>query len=87
MYPILMWKTLHPGERVAPGDTVRYQPSPSNLSYSDKIYQVVKSELHYFEVIVKPGKENAGEHPDRKIIKYIDIGYHLGLEVWSEPVN
>jgi hypothetical protein len=76
-----MWKTILPGEKVTQGDSIRYQPSSSNLSYRDKVYQVVKTEQHYFEIVIKPDNEDSGEDPDRKIIKYMDIGYHLGLEV------
>ena len=79
-----MWKTILPGENVAPGDSIRYQPSASNLSYREQVYLVVKTDLHYFEIVVKSGKEDPNGHPDRKIIKYIDIGYHLGLEILSE---
>jgi len=79
-----MWKTILPGEKVTLGDTIRYRPSSTNLSFKDKVYQVVKTELHYFEMVLKADKETAGEDADRKVIKYMDIGYHLGLEVWSE---
>jgi len=79
--PIIMWKTILPGEKVTQGDSIRYQPSSSNLSYRDKVYQVVKTEQHYFEIVIKPDIEDTGEDADRKIIKYMDIGYHLGLEV------
>jgi hypothetical protein len=81
-----MWKAILQGEKVAQGDTIRYQPSDSNLSFKGKVYEVVKTEQHYFEVIIKPDEDAAKEDSDRKIIKYIDIGYHLGLEVWSEAV-
>jgi len=81
-----MWKAILPGEKVAVGDTIRYRPSASNLSFPGKIYQVVKTDQHYFEIATKPGTENA-DYPERKIIKYIDIGYNLGLEVWSEPAT
>jgi predicted DNA-binding protein (MmcQ/YjbR family) len=76
-----MWKTINPGDHVTLGDTVRYQPSSYHSSFREKIYQVVKTEQHYFEISVKPDKEEIAE---RRIIKYIDIGYHLGVEVWLE---
>ena len=79
-----MWKALLPGEKVTPGDTIRYLPSSSNLSYKDKVYQVIKTEQHYFEVVVKTDEAGTEDLFDRKIIKYIDIGYHMGLEVWSQ---
>ena len=77
-----MWKPLLPGQKVALGDTIRYRPSSSNLSNKETVYQVVKTELHYFEVAVKPEKEHAEGHIDRKVIKYMDIGYHLGVEIF-----
>jgi hypothetical protein len=78
-----MWKTIFPGEQVTQGDSIRYRPSSSNLSYREQIYQVVKTELHYFEIVAKAGSQVPEEQPERKIIKYIDIGYHLRLEVLS----
>ena len=80
-----MWKAIIPGEKLAPGDTIRYQPSSPNFPYRDNIYQVVKADLHYFEVVIQTGLAGAGELIDRKIIKYIDIGYHIALELWSGP--
>ena len=82
-----MWKAILPGETVAQGDTIRYQPSSSHLSYKEKVYQVIKTEQHYFEIIVKPDHEDSDVYTGRNIVKYIDIGYHLGLEVWSEPAR
>lgn len=75
-----MWKAIQPGEKLAPGDTIRYRPS-SGVSFRDKIFQVVKVELHYFEVVPQPGQDMDAGQPDRKIIKYMDIGYHLALEL------
>jgi len=81
---MIMWKTILPGEKVAQGDSIRYRPSSSNLSYREQIYQVVKTDLHYFEIVVKAGNKGPEEQPGRKIVKYMDIGYHLRLEVLSE---
>jgi hypothetical protein len=82
-----MWKTVNPGDKIAIGDTVRYQPSDYHLSYKEKIYQVVKTEQHYFEIIVKPDQQNISDNSSRRIIKYIDIGYHMGVEVWIEAAQ
>jgi hypothetical protein len=85
--PIIMWKSLNPGDKVLKGDTIRYKPASSNLSSSkEKIFDVVKVELHYFEIALKPDQEDK-EEPDRKIVKYTDIGYHLGLEVWLDEID
>jgi len=82
-----MWKSILPGEKLTPGDTIRHRPSTSSFSYRENIYEVVKAEVHYLEVVVKPGKDSTGEPPERKVIKYMDIGYHLALELWSAPVS
>ncbi|HEX9512858.1 MAG TPA: hypothetical protein VF939_20350 [Puia sp.] len=82
-----MWKSLNPGEKVQKGDTIRYQLKSAYLSSSkEEIYDVVKVELHYFEIALKPDKEN-NEEPDRKIIKYTDVGYHIRLEIWLDPAS
>jgi hypothetical protein len=80
-----MWKAIIPGEKLTAGDTIRYQPSSSNFPHRDNIYQVVKAELHYFEVIIQTDVPDAVALVERKIIKYMDIGYHIALELWSGP--
>jgi len=60
------------------------QPSNNSSLYKEKIYQVFKTEQHYFEIVVKLENENFIEHPIRRIVRYIDIGYHIGMEVWTE---
>jgi len=79
-----MWKPINPGDQVTLGDTVRYQPSYYNSSFREKVYQVVKTEQHYFEISVKPDEEEIMESSVRRIIKYVDIGYNLGVEIWLE---
>jgi hypothetical protein len=79
-----MWKTLNPGERVIAGDTIRYRLGSSRFTASpDVLYEVVKTDQHYFEVAART--EGGGlDNNDRKIIKYTDVGYHIKLEVWSD---
>jgi hypothetical protein len=78
-----MWKSLNPGEKVHAGDTVRYRSSSLFLmSYLNKIYDVVKADSHYFEIKIRDDKADSNE-PDRKVIKYMDVGYHISLEIWS----
>jgi hypothetical protein len=80
---IIMWKTLNPGERVTTGDTIRYRLGASRFTASpDVLYVVVKTDQHYFEVAVRTD-EGKVDKTDRKIIKYMDVGYHIKLEVWS----
>jgi hypothetical protein len=77
-----MWKSLDPGQRVQAGDIVRYRPGLAYLvAFRDKIFDVIKTDQHYFEVAMKPGEES-GDKGDRTIIKYMDIGYHIALEIW-----
>ena len=78
-----MWKSLNPGDKVLIRDIIRYRPgTPKLISPQNKIYEVVKSEQHYFEIV--PSADQAGEgEPARKIIRYIDVGYNLHLEIWS----
>jgi hypothetical protein len=78
-----MWKSLLPGDRVLTGDVIRYQPgTPALISVRDCIYDVVKTEQHYFEVLPR-SDEACSDDPVRKIIKHMDVGYHIYLEIWS----
>lgn len=80
-----MWKIIQTGDKVALGDTVKLLPSSTHHStYKEKHYQVVKTEQHYFEIILKTENGDFGENPQRRIIRYIDIGYHIAVEVWEE---
>ena len=79
-----MWKLMLPGEKVSLGDTVRFQPSINSSLYKEKVYQVFKTEQHYFEIVVKVENDNFIENPVRRIVRYMDIGYHIGMEVWTE---
>ena len=81
-----MWKSLNPGESVTIGDIIRHISSSAVSAFGEKAWQVVKSELHYFEIA--PKREDLPDPtPERRIIKYIDIGYHLGFEVWLDQMN
>jgi len=78
-----MWQSLNSGDKVLPGDTIRYRTgSPDLTSSRDKIYEVVKTDFHYFEIVTR--QDNAGSNePERKFIKYMDVGYHISLERWT----
>ena len=81
-----MWKSLNHGDKVLAGDTIRYRSGSALLTSSqDKIYDVVKTDMHYFEIVPKADKGSRDE-PDRKIVKYMDVGYHISLEIWSGDV-
>jgi hypothetical protein len=78
-----MWKSLDHGERVQAGDIVRYRPGlPYLAAFRDRVFDVIKTDQHYFEVVMKAAEDSAGEL-ERRIIKYMDIGYHIALEIWS----
>jgi hypothetical protein len=78
-----MWKSLLPGDRVKTGDIVRQISPHAKSAFGDSSYEVVKSELHYFEIAQKPETRTRTES-ERKIIKYIEIGYHFLVEIWLE---
>lgn len=79
-----MWKPIQTNERLTVGDILRYQPASSGLTTKDKIYEVVKTEIHYLEVVEKQEGRPMQEQPARKVIRYMDIGYHLSLELYSD---
>ncbi len=78
-----MWKLLDPGKTVQPGDIIRYRPGlPLPPALRDILYDVIKTDQHYFEVAVKADEKSA-DNRDLTIIKYMDVGYHIALEIWS----
>jgi len=78
----LMRKTIYYKEKVTLGDTIKYKPSSSNSSYKLKIYKVIKSDQHYFEIIVNTGKDDKTENLERSIIYRHWLS--LKAEVWYE---
>jgi hypothetical protein len=81
-----MWKSLKPGEQVRPGDLVRHISPHSKSAFGERAYEVVKTELHYFEIAEQPiNQETRGQ--ETRIIRYSDIGYHLILEIWDHLMN
>jgi len=81
-----MWKSLKPGEQVQPGDIVRHTSSQARSAFGEHTYEVVKTDMHYFEIAEKPSEVDSRE-PERRIIRYSDIGYHLVLEIWDKLMN
>jgi hypothetical protein len=78
-----MWKLLDPGETVQTGDIVRYRPGlPLPPALRDILYDVIKTDQHYFVVAAKADRKGA-DKLDHTIIKYMDVGYHIALEIWS----
>lgn len=81
-----MWKSLLPGDRVQPGDIIRHISSLAKTAFGDNAFEVVKSDLHYFEIAAKPDQQEE-PLPERKIIRYADIGYHFLVEIWLEKAG
>jgi hypothetical protein len=78
-----MWKSFNTGDKVCEGATIRYRLGSSHpLSSLEKIFDVIKTEQHYFEIVARSDQES-GDEEDRRIIKYMDVGYHINLEIWS----
>ena len=79
-----MWKSLKHGEPVSTGDTLRYQSNSNSLLPKDEVYLVIRTDQHYFEIIPKSANDNTTEPPRRKVVRYLDIGYNVLVERWSE---
>lgn len=78
-----MWKLLDPGQSVQKGDLIRYRPGLPHPAVLDEIvFDVIKTDQHYFVVAVQ-AYDQTPDLRDRSIIKYMDIGYNIMLEIWS----
>jgi hypothetical protein len=78
-----MWRKLDPGEHVQTGDIIRYGPGlPLPTALHNKVLDVVKTDQHYFVVAVKIDGEST-DNGDLTIIRYMDVGYNINLEIWS----
>jgi hypothetical protein len=80
-----MWRALNHGDTVSVGDNIRYR-SKSNQPLEGEIYQVVKTDQHYFEIVKKTDLLDQSELPPRKLVRLIDVGYNLLFERWTEPL-
>jgi hypothetical protein len=76
-----MWKPLAHTYEPNVGDKLRFAHSNSFVS-KETTYEVVKIERHYFEI--SPSLNEAGilSNNVKKLIRYFDLGYHIGLEIW-----
>ena len=75
-----MWKSLANTQRVIQGDKIRFNNSPR----TDTLFQVVKADEHYFEVLPIPQECDTFQDLARKIVRYFDIGYYIQVEIWNE---
>lgn len=75
-----MWKTLNNGDKVTVGDALRFGSIGNPIR--NELYRVVKADQHYFEIISQPQEKPAADPPSRKIVRYLDIGYNLLMDIW-----
>ena len=79
-----MWKQLTSSQNVRPGDRIRYIDGPSFVN-EDTLFRVVRTDQHYFEILCEvPNASTSQPEMSRKVVRYFDIGYNIGLEVWIE---
>lgn len=74
-----MWKLLNTGSKICLGDKIRYHKPV----YGEKVFTVIKTEQHYIEVAPEPDDQCSPNNTGSKVIRYFDIGYSIGLEVWE----
>ena len=78
-----MWKSLANTQRVFQGDKIRFNNSPREFN-TDTLFQVVKADEHYFEVLPIAPESDPLQNLAKKIVKYFDIGYYIQIEIWNE---
>jgi hypothetical protein len=79
-----MWKSLAFTQRVCQGDRIRFNqtyPAGYNL---ENLFEVVKADEHYFEVLPITSDVEALHNLAKKIVRYFDIGYYLQIEIWED---
>ena len=79
-----MWKSLAFTQRVYQGDKIRFNQSHPAVSNLDNLFEVVKTDEHYFEVLPVTSDVEALQNLAKKIVRYFDIGYYLQVEIWEE---
>ena len=78
-----MWKSLSLTQKVYQGDTIRFNNASREGINVDTLFQVVRTDQHYFEV--QPVNQNLEALQDltKKIVRYFDIGYYIQIEIWD----
>lgn len=76
-----MWKPLAHTYKANVGDKVRFADSNSFVD-RETTYEVVKSERHYFEISPSLNEPVILRNNLKKVIRYFDLGYNIGLEIW-----
>ena len=79
-----MWTALNHGERVSVGDTIRFRSRANSQLMEAETLVVIKTDQFYFEVVRKADHHDGIEQQGRRFVRYIDIGYNVLLERWTE---
>ncbi|HTI92592.1 MAG TPA: hypothetical protein VL727_18480 [Puia sp.] len=80
-----MWKALNHGDKVSPGDTLRYRSRSDNSTLAGDVYVVVRIDQHHFELKNKDVAPDAPELARIKAVRYLDVGYNVLPERWFGP--
>jgi hypothetical protein len=82
-----MWKSITSASQVTVGEIVRYIPTSYNLPLKGKKFRIITIEQHYFVMEEQPDPGTTQVYFARQIVKLSDIGYHVGLQVWTSEVT
>jgi hypothetical protein len=76
-----MWKPLAHTYQANVGDKLRFAHSNSFVN-KETTYEVIKIEHHYFEISPSLNESVIVSNNVKKVIRYFDLGYNIGLEIW-----
>jgi hypothetical protein len=79
-----MWKSLAFTQRVYQGDRIRFNQTHPAVNNHENLFEVVKTDEHYFEVLPITSDVEALHNLAKKIVRYFDIGYYLQIEIWED---
>jgi len=80
-----MWKSLSLTQKVYQGDKIRLHHATREGNNPAYLFQVVKTDEHYFEVLpIIQESDSRQDQFSKKIFRYFDIGYYIQIEVWDE---
>lgn len=79
-----MWKSLSLTQKVYQGDKIRLHHATREGITPAYLFQVVKADEHYFEVLPIAADRETILDLTKKVVRYFDIGYYIQIEVWAE---
>ena len=79
-----MWKSLAFTQRVYQGDKIRFNQNHPAVNNFENLFEVVKADEHYFEILPITSDVEAFHNLAKKIVRYFDIGYYLQIEIWED---